>query len=284
MFPRLHTTVKLERLEMCADPASSDDPLSNTPDLVFLNIASRLTLADLYNMSALNKTIRHRTLTNVTFQSIVRYELLATNWPLPIPTEYPTPIPEGYAHPRATGDWLLYGYHIFKTQSMRNRRRIFNIIAQLDRQYHKKATETGYLSGPKSESMKSYFEILIDQQLLLHQLNLLYDYNLFSKVVALLNEAIKRDLIEPKFQGIHLPVAYETAKRMVEGKSPIPEVRPTGRLEDRMHEVIAQRTVLVFEDKRIYSQPRRGRPSRVPGATAETQDNLARGARIRFRS
>ena len=47
--------------------------------------------------------------------------------------------------PTAKGDWLLYGHHVHKTQSMRNRRRIFNIIDQLDFQYKIKAAKTGYI-------------------------------------------------------------------------------------------------------------------------------------------
>ena len=131
MFPRLHTTVKPERLEICAHPTLSNDILSKSPDLVFLKIASHLTLSDLYTVAVLNKHLRHRCLTSYSYQNVVRKRLFKT-WATPIPSEYPAKNQEGYAYATAKGDWLLYGHHVHKTQSMRNRRRIFNIIDQLD--------------------------------------------------------------------------------------------------------------------------------------------------------
>jgi hypothetical protein len=76
MFPRLYdpqiyAKTKPERLSMCANPALSNDLLSTSPDLVFLNIGSHLSISDLYNLSFLNKTLRNRCITTSTFQNLV---------------------------------------------------------------------------------------------------------------------------------------------------------------------------------------------------------------------
>ena len=88
MFPRLHTTVKPERLEICAHPAPSNDILSKSPDLVFLKIASHLTLSDLYTVAVLSKHLRHRCLTSRSYQNVVRERLFKT-WATPHPIRIP---------------------------------------------------------------------------------------------------------------------------------------------------------------------------------------------------
>jgi hypothetical protein len=56
--------------------------------------------------------------------------------------------------PTLMGDWLLYGYHIHKTALLRNRRRIFNILAQIECRYLDNANNVSYLGGPLFMLMK----------------------------------------------------------------------------------------------------------------------------------
>jgi hypothetical protein len=238
---------------------------------VFLNIAEYLPIADLYTISSLNKTIRYRALTTTSFQTIIRRKLLGA-WAVPIQSEYPNPIPQGYAHSRAEGDWLLYGTHVFKTQSMRNRRRIFNLVNQLKSQYTKKATEAGYLDGPNSSSMKSYFATLIDQQLLIHRLNELCNYDLFVKVMEILNKAVSEDLRGPKFRGTKLPIAVDLAMGMMQGKLPVQRRNPAVPMMRRISDKIDERMKLFFLEKKVYENPRTGAPERIPQFDDEDED------------
>ena len=255
IFPRLHTSVKPERLAICDNPTASTDPLSESPDLVFLNIASHLALSDLYNLAALSKELRHRCLTTSSYQNIVRARL-STIWATPVPSEYPTVISEGYPHLNASGDWLLYGYHVHKTDSMRNRRRIFDLTAQIESQYHRKAAELGYTSGPTAEKKQLYLRAIVDQQLLLRKLNEMYDFDLFIKSLTELNKAYAADLTKQKFAGNKLPRAVERVRRMMEGKAGREKRHPGRALEQRMLAKINERMQLIMLEKERYSQRR----------------------------
>src|SRR5271170_8069737 len=129
---------------MCAKAKAPEHPLSTCPDNIFLNIADRLPIHDLYTISILNKDIRRRTLTTDAYQTLVRDRLKSFVWALPLESEIPEKAPDGYPLPTLTGDWLLYGYHIHKTNSLRNRRRIFNILAQMECRYLDNANDAGY--------------------------------------------------------------------------------------------------------------------------------------------
>jgi hypothetical protein len=266
---------------MCAN-ATSNDLLSQSPDLVFLNIAEYLSLNDLYNLSALNKSLRYRTLTTMSFQNIVRNRLART-WALPVEGEYTDAHTAGYPYANATGDWLLYGYHVFNTPSMRNRRRIFNIVAQLKAQYLRKASEAGYLDGPESEAMHAYFAMSIDEQLLIHRLNELYDFDLFIQVMDLLNPPYFWHVrsISPKY--LDMPeqprhAAYEIAKSMMVGKTArtprftypmddrgkvVKRLRIPPGIEEQVLLKINQRLKLIVLEKNKYLNSRRGAPARV---------------------
>jgi hypothetical protein len=254
-FPRLHTTVKTERLAICDNAAASADPLSESPDLVFLNIASHLGLSDLYTLATLSKGLRHRCLATPSYQNIVRARLF-TIWATPVPSEYPAVISEGYPHPSAIGDWLLYGYHVHKTESMRNRHRIFDLTAQIEAQYHRKATELGYASGPTAEKKQTYLRAIVDQQLLLRKLNEMYDFDLFIKSLTELNKAYAADLTKTKFTGNKLPRAVEKVRGMMEGKAGREKRHPERALEQRMLAQINERMQLVMLEKERYSQRR----------------------------
>lgn len=248
MFPRLHTTVKPERLEICAHPVPSNNILSKSPDLVFLKIASHLSLPDLYTISALSKHLRHRCLTSQSYQNIVRERLFKT-WATPIPSEYPAKSQEGYAYPTAKGDWLMYGHHAHKTQSMRNRRRIFNIINQLDSLYKIKAVKAGYFSGPHAEQKQLYIRTIVDQQLILRKLNEMYDFELFVKALTALNKAYVEDLRTDQFMGTKLPAAVEKVRRFMVGKIALPRRRPPRAIEGRLMERINERLTFVLMEK-----------------------------------
>ena len=265
MFPRLHTKVKAERLEMCANPTPSNDILSNSPDLVFLNIASHLPLSDLYTVAVLSKTLRHRCLTSRSYQNVVRKRLLKT-WATPIPSEYPSKMQEGYAHSKATGDWLLYGHHVHKTQSMRNRRRIFNLIDQLDSLYKVKAINEEYALGPHAEQKQLYLRTIIDQQLLLRKLNEMYDFELFVKALTMLNKAYARDLKTERFMGTKLGPAVEKVKQMMRGKVALPARPPPRAIEGRLVQRINERMKFNFLENERYP------PSRIAKSLGEDID------------
>ena len=84
---------------------------------------------------------------------------------------------------------------------MRNRRRIFNIIDQLDFLYKIKAVNAGYISGPHAEQKQLYLRTLVDQQLLLRKLNEMYDFELFVKALTALNKAYVEDLRTERVYG-----------------------------------------------------------------------------------
>lgn len=262
MFPRLHLTVKPERLDLCNNQHPSNDPLSTSPDLVFLGISKHLDLPDLYTLSTLNKTLRYRCLTTETFQNQVRNRIQKT-WAAPLSSEYPHPLPQGYAHSSASGDWLLYGYHVFKTNSMRNRRRIVKLIQHLKEQYFIKAKEAGYIDGPNSIQMQRWFHANIDQQLLIHKVSEMYNFELFIKIMTTFNRAYTTDLTKQKFMGKKIPEAVEFVKELVRGKQSFGKRRPGREMEARMMDKIHERQKLCFEEKNKFAQPRRGEPPRI---------------------
>jgi hypothetical protein len=263
LFPRLHETVKPQRLELCDNSTPSNDILSNCPDLVFLDIAKYLPLSDLYSISILNKNIRRRCLTNKSFQNFIRAHLFNT-WATPIPSEYPTKLHPGYPYHTATGDWLLYGYHVYKTASMHNRRRIFNLINQLESQYLFKGKEQGYLSGPYSEQQQNYLRAIIDQQLLLRKLNEMYDFELFIKCITVLNDAYSQDLRKPRLMGTQLPSAVGKVKKLMVGKVALGERRPGRIMERRLAEKVNERLKFNLTENRVW---RRARLAKSQGET-----------------
>jgi hypothetical protein len=255
MFPRLYTIIKPSRLELCGNPSPSNDILSKLPDLIFLKIASYLPLSDLYNISTLSKQQRRRCLTTQSYQNLVRTHLFNT-WATPIPSEYPAKIQDGFPHQNATGDWLLYGYHVYKTSSMRNRRRIFNLIDQLESQYLLKGAQEGYLSGPNSEQQQIYLRAMIDQQLLLRKLNQMYDFELFVKAATELNNAYAQDLMKPRLMGTKLPSAVEKVKKMMVGKVALGERRPGRGMEKRITEKINERLKFNTIENQVWRRTR----------------------------
>jgi hypothetical protein len=218
--------------------------------LVFLNIAGQLQLDGLYALSALNKDFRNRALRNVSYQNLVRKKLFET-WAVPLETEYPLKIPDEYPHPLACGDWLRYGWDVFRTPSMCNRRRIFTLIRQLEWQYRFKAKEACYLEVPNSHAMQSYFRALVDQQLLIHRLNEITDFDLFLQVMDLFNEAFSKDLRKPKFRGNELPAAVQaTRAMMIKGKIGMAKQDPRAVLAKEILGMIERRIGLSIRERR----------------------------------
>ena len=227
---------------------------------MLLGIAKHLDICDLYNIASLNKFIRYRCLTTQSFQNIVRAHLFKT-WAAPTPpedvTHAPDAYPEIFPHPTARGDWLLYGQRVFQSDSMRNRRRIFKIIEQLQRQYVHNATQSGYLSGTYAEQKQAYVRAIVEQQLLLKDLQL-YDFNVFMQALTILNKACEADLRRPKFRGNKLPQAVEKVKGLIVGNS----VRSSHRsrldrhIEQRIMSKITERMGLVMEEKKRDRRPR----------------------------
>ena len=255
MFPRLHPTIEtgLDQIDIAEKTSPPNDWLSTTPSAVFLNIAKHLSLEDLHTFSTLNKHLRHRCLMSESFQNIVRSHLDINS--IPILEEYPH-ISEDYPHPAANGNWLLYSQHVKTHPSMRNRRRIINIISQLKSQYIKKATQGGYLVGPNSQRMQSYLRMLVEQQLLLRKICNMYDFELFLKAMTVLNKAYAVDIRRPKFMGKEMPVAMAAVKKLVEGKVPLPKQLPSAILDDRIFNKICERNDLIMVEKNRYSKPR----------------------------
>jgi hypothetical protein len=204
----------------------------------------------------LNKELRRRCLTTTSFQLLVRDQLSLT-WAAPMTSEYPSPIPDGFPHDKAKGDWLLYGYHVFKTHSMRNRRRICNIISQLQSQYEVTATAAGYLHGPHSEQMQLNFRAMVEEQLLLQKVSQMYDYELFLKVLDMFNEAWAKDLKKPKFKGGEVQMTVIETRRLVEGKKTLPRRNPGEVILQRMEKSLRKNQGVVMAAKQVGSRGRR---------------------------
>ena len=203
----------------------------------------------------MSKTLRHRCLATRSYQNIVRKRLLKT-WATPVPSEYPSKLQEGYAHSKATGDWLLYGHHVHKTQSMRNRHRIFNLIDQLVSMYKVKAISEEYTSGPHAEQKQLYLRTIIDQQLILRKLNEMYDFELFVKALTTLNKAYVEDLRTDKFMGTKLGPAVEKVKQIMRRKVALPARSPPRAIEGRLVERINERMKFNFLENKKYTRSR----------------------------
>lgn len=222
---------------------------------IFSSIIKYLELSDLYNLAVICKELRYYCLTDSGYQIAVRGALQQTQWALPVAPEISDKLQDGYPDSSISGDWLLYGTHIHKTNSMRNRSRIFKIIVQMETQYRANATKEGYLNGPNSTQMQNYLRASIEQQLLIHKLNEMYDYELFIKCMKILNGAYREDLNCSKFTGSQIPVAVESVKREMRGKKMLVR-RPLGRWLKGLDGAVRERMSLFMIEKNKNAQMR----------------------------
>jgi len=258
MFPRLHAIGKKEGRLDGLETRSSQEIIffkSGAHEHIFPLMASYLDTSSLYNLASTCKQLRHYCLTDETYQNFVRNTLISS-WAIPTVPELPSKIPDGYPSPQATGDWLLYGTHVHKTNSMRNRRRIFHILDQMEHQYVLNATEAGYLQGPNSEKMQQYLRASIEQQLLIGELNQMYDYSLFIKCMKIFNQAYKEDLKHPLFTGSEMPLAVHAVKKAMAG-SHVLAIRDPGRLGKEVTGAMKERMRLFMIEKTKYAQKRK---------------------------
>jgi len=267
MFPRLHPVgAKQGRLDGLDDRTHHAIVFLRTGahEHIFPTITKYLDISDLYNLAATCKELRYHALTDISYQLSVREALRRKQWTMPVPAEIPAKCPDGYPAPTAIGDWLLYGTHINKTNSMRNRRRIFDLIGQMERQYTSKAKSEGYLNGPHAAQMQKYLRSSIEQQLLIHKLNTMYDYDLFIKCMRIFNQAYKEDLKKRLFTGTKMPIAVENVKQEMKGRKPLP-MRNPGRAAKDINSVVKERMKLFmiektkFAQKRVFVPVQRGR-------------------------
>jgi hypothetical protein len=243
MFPRLHSIGgKPGRLDGLGTRTHNSTIFLRTGgyEHIFPSITQYLDLSSLYNLAAACKELRYYSLTEPTYQLTVRNAIRETQWAMPVASEIPDKVPDGYPDPNTTGDWLLYGTHIHKTNSMRNRRRIFNLMSQMESQYITKATDEGYLNGPNSKQMQNYLRASLEQQLLIRKLNGMFDYDLFVKCMKIFNQAYKEDLKSPRFTGTQMPIAVENVKKEMRGKKAL-AMRQPGRAAKEMNYVIKER-------------------------------------------
>jgi hypothetical protein len=242
---------------MCAKAKAPEHSLSTCPDNIFLNIANRLPLPDLYTISILNKDIRRRTLTSEPYQTLVRDRLKSFAWALPLESEIPEKAPDGYPVPTLTGDWLLYGYHIHKTNSLRNRRRIFNLLAQMECRYLDNANDAGYLGGPFSDIMRINLHAQVEQQLILATVVKMQDWDLLDQILTMLNEAHETDLLwYGKFMGTRLPLAVAAARATVCLSPGVPQPLPSGAEGRVLVEKVNEHMAFALEEKKKYPRER----------------------------
>jgi hypothetical protein len=242
---------------MCAKAKAPEHPLSTCPDNIFLNIANLLPSNDLYTISILNKDFRRRTLTSESYQTLVRDRLKSFAWALPLESEIPEKAPDGYPMPTLTGDWLLYGYHIHKTNSIRNCRRIFNILAQMECRYLDNANHVGYLGGPFSEIMRVNLQAQVEQQLILANVVEMQDWDLLDHILTILNEAQENDLFwYGKFRGKGLPVAVATARAMMLLSPGVPQPLPSAAERRVLVERVNEHMAFNLEEKKKYPRER----------------------------
>lgn len=92
-----------ERLVIWSNAVLSNDYLSTMLELILLNIARRLAISDLYNLSVLYKSLRYSCIMTSSFQNLVRDQLKGT-FVLPVPAEFPPHHLSGFTFPAASGD------------------------------------------------------------------------------------------------------------------------------------------------------------------------------------
>jgi hypothetical protein len=91
----------------------------------------------------------------------------------------------------------------------------------------------------------------------------MYNFELFIKVMAILNRAYAADLSKAKFMGKKLPEAVETVRGLIQGKPSFSKRRPGRDMEPRIMDRIHERQKLCFNEKTKYAQARRGEPPKI---------------------
>jgi hypothetical protein len=257
MFPRLFpigTKHKgLKQLDS-RSPNSTIFTRTGFHTAIMYHIAKYLDLPSLYNLAGTNRDLRYFCLHDQSYQKRVR-DTLHDTWAVPTAAEHRLPFPDGYPAPNASGDWLLYGYYVFKTESMKNRRRIFGLLDQMEKVYLQRAREKGYLDSPHADQMQEYLRAKIDQQLLLHKLDSMNNYPLLIKCMTWLNHALAEDLCEEPYRGRHLGPAVQRVRNEVQGKK-TGSKRLLQRYERGIQRVIGVRMQLFMAEKRKYGAPR----------------------------
>jgi hypothetical protein len=157
MFPRFFNEVTQKRLESIGEPAETKDILTTIPTDILFKLLPHLDIPAFLSLTSTCRTLRKLAL--VEFQSHVRKLVLSIPWSTPLlhafdESEYRTD-PPGMVNPEtspATGDWLLYLSHIHRTNSMRERRRIWNIYVEIKEQYDRLKPECPYSKNPAEQT------------------------------------------------------------------------------------------------------------------------------------
>lgn len=116
------------------------------------------------------------------------------------------------------------------------------------------------------------FKAMVEQQLLLRKVNLMYDYNLFLKVLDTFKNAWENDMRKSKFMGEKVRQAVIEVSALMEGKTAKPRTDPGELVLEMLHAAIKRylkKTVITA--KQLDSRPRRENKAN----TRESTGNLA---------
>ncbi|KZS92701.1 hypothetical protein SISNIDRAFT_455297 [Sistotremastrum niveocremeum HHB9708] len=138
MFPSFSSKVTSTRLASVAEPEETSDVFTSLPFDIIHKIVGLLDMRTFVSATSTCRTMRRYAIGD--FQPLARKHVLAIPWAIPLlnsdPEEYTTPnqIPHATKSPH-DADWLLYLSYIHRTDSMRERRRIWAICEEFKRCY-----------------------------------------------------------------------------------------------------------------------------------------------------
>lgn len=147
IFPKFFSKVSSERLASIGQPSETSDILTSQPMDLLQLLIGYLDIPAYLALTSTCRTLRKYALT--TFQPHARKYVLNTPWAMPLldtsPPEYSAK-GDVMAHPRDSphdADWLLYLSHVHRTNSMKERHRVWRIAEEIKRAYEDRR-ETAY--------------------------------------------------------------------------------------------------------------------------------------------
>ncbi|KZS92682.1 hypothetical protein SISNIDRAFT_486200 [Sistotremastrum niveocremeum HHB9708] len=167
VFPKFFSKVTPERLASVGEPSETFDILTTQPLDILQLLIEYLDIPGYLALTSTCRTLRKLALTS--FQPRARKYVLSIPWATPLldssPPEY-VGKNDVMAHPQNSphdADWLLYLSHVHRTNSMKERRRVWLIVEEIKRAYETRR-ETMY-SRPEWPAMSRELDGLIDSAL-----------------------------------------------------------------------------------------------------------------------
>lgn len=149
MFPRFSEEVSEKRLSSIGQPGETTDAITTLPVDILFKLIPFLDIQTYLAFTSTCRTLRQLALKE--FQPHTRKLVLNLPWSTPLLRAYNRSEHNGepgLVHPETsppTGDWLLYLSHIHRTNSMRERRRIWQICEEIKYQHDKQKAVCNYM-------------------------------------------------------------------------------------------------------------------------------------------